>query len=115
MERLFFWSPRILGILAILFMVMFSLDCFGDGQAIGKQLLCFLMHNLPALIILAILLMAWKWELIGGILFLAATLAGLIFFNAFTGNWGAAIVMAPFAVTGILFILHHQKYHSGSH
>jgi hypothetical protein len=105
-----YWVPRVLGILAILFMMMFSLDCFeGDGK-LGEKLLCLLMHNIPVLIILGILIAAWKWELIGGILFIAASIAGMIFFNVFNGNWGALIIMTPFVVTGILFILHHERY-----
>jgi hypothetical protein len=68
------------------------------------------MHNIPVLIILGILIAAWKWELIGGILFIAASIAGMIFFNVFNGNWGALIIMTPFVVTGILFILHHERY-----
>ena len=109
--RFLYWSARILGILAILFMMMFSLDCFEAGTLLGDQVLCFLMHNIPSFIILGILLVAWKWERIGGILFLAAALAGMIFFNVFNGNWGALIIMTPFVVTGMLFILHHEKYH----
>jgi hypothetical protein len=110
-KRFLYWTPRILGMLAILFMMLFSLDCFdGDGK-LGANLLCLLMHNIPALIILGVLIVAWKWELIGGILFLAASLTGMIFFNVFSGNWGALIVMTPFIITGILFILHHERYH----
>ena len=69
------------------------------------------MHNIPALIILGVLIVAWKWELIGGILFIAASIAGMIFFNVFSGNWGAAIIMTPFLITGVLFILFYAKYH----
>ena len=113
-ERLLFWSPRILGILAILFMMLFSLDCFEDGISLKEQLICFLMHNIPSWVIIGILAVAWKWEKIGGVLFLAAALAGMIFFNAFSGNWGAILVMSPFAITGALFILHQDKYHKAA-
>jgi hypothetical protein len=92
-------------------MMLFSLDCFEKGNPLGEKLLCFLMHNIPSFIILGILLVAWKWERTGGILFLAAALAGMIFFNVFNGNWGALIIMTPFVITGMLFILHHEKYH----
>jgi hypothetical protein len=110
-KGMFYWSPRVLGILAVLFMMLFSLDCFEEGLQLGEQLLCFLMHNIPSLIIIGILMVAWKWERIGGILFLAAALAGMIFFNVFRGNWGALIIMTPFVVTGVLFILYHYKFY----
>jgi hypothetical protein len=104
-KNLLYWSPRILAILAILFMMMFSLDCFEMG---GKDaLICLLMHNIPALIIAGVLVLAWKWELIGGILFIAVSIAGAIYFNGFGGNWGVLPVMAPFLLTGILFIIYY--------
>jgi hypothetical protein len=104
-KKLLYWIPRILGILAILFMMMFSLDCFENA---GKDaLICLLMHNIPALIIVIVLIVAWKWELIGGILFVVASFAGAIYFNGFGGNWGVLPVMAPFLLTGILFIINY--------
>jgi hypothetical protein len=107
-KNLFYWSPRILAILAILFMMMFSMDCFEMG---GKEaLICLVMHNIPAFIIIALLVIAWKWELIGGVLFVLAFVAGSIFFNGFGKNWGALIVMVPFLVTGILFIVYYTSY-----
>ena len=107
--KMLFWIPRILAIVAILFMMMFSLDCFESGIT-REILLCFVMHNIPAFIIVAILVIAWKWELIGSILFVAAFLAGCIFFKAFTGNWGALIIMLPFLITGALFFVHYYLY-----
>jgi len=107
-KKLLYWSPRILATLAILFMMMFSLDCF-EGET-GDILLCLVMHNIPAFIIIVILVIAWKWELIGGVLFVAAFLAGSIYFNGFGSNWGALIVMVPFLLTGILFLLHYFLY-----
>ena len=113
-EKMLYWIPRVLTILAILFMMMFSIDVFGGDDPLGKQLLGFLMHNIPALILTGILLVAWKWEMAGGVLFLIATLAGCILYRAFSGNPGALIVMAPFFIVGILFILHHYLYHKPS-
>lgn len=89
-------------------MMIFSLDCFEGSYTIGERLTCFVMHNIPAFIILLILLVAWKWELVGGILFLLAALTGSVLFRGFSGNPASLIVMAPFAVAGILFIIHNQ-------
>lgn len=109
-EKLLFWSPRILSILAILFMIMFSFDAFGGNAPVGKKLLGFLMHNIPAIILTGVLLLAWKWEAVGGVLFLLAAIAGAIFFGSFAGNPGSLIVLAPFCIVGILFIVHHVLY-----
>lgn len=108
-KKFFYWLPRILAIFAILFMMIFSLDCF-DEAAVRDILVCFVMHNIPAFIIISALIVAWKWELIGGILFILVFIAGCVFFKVFQGNTGALIVMAPFLVTGILFLVYHYLY-----
>jgi len=107
-EKLLFWIPRILAIIAIGFMMMFSMDCFEMGGT--DILVCLFMHNIPALIIAAVLVIAWKWELPGGILFILVSIAGSVYFNGFGGNWGVLPIMAPFLVTGILFITHYYLY-----
>ena len=109
-EKTLYWTPRILTILAILFMLMFSFDVFEGNESPGRKLLGFLMHNIPVLILTGILVVAWKWEFVGGILFIAAAIAASILFRSFSGNPGSLIVLAPFAITGVLFMLHHQLY-----
>lgn len=108
--KILYWVPRILTILAILFMMMFSLDMIGENIPLGKKLPGLLIHNLPAFILAGILIIAWKKELIGGILFIAAFIAASIFFRSFAGNPGSLVVIIPFLITGILFILHIRFY-----
>lgn len=104
-----YWIPRVLGIIAILFMMMFSLDCFGEGESFRTQMTCLFMHNIPALICIAALILAWKRELPGGILFILVFIAASIFFGSFTGNFGSLIVITPFLLIGILFIIYYYK------
>lgn len=105
--KLLYWAPRILSILAILFMMMFSMDCFGEYDSFGNQMTCFFMHNIPALICIAVVIVAWKWELIGGILFVLIFIGGGIYFNSFTDNPASLIVISPFLLTGALFIIYY--------
>ena len=113
--KLFHWLPRIICILAILFISMFALDAFAPGLTIWQQLGDFLMHLIPSFILVAILYVAWKWELIGGILF---TLIGLglspfvYTLNYHRGHLSVGecigivmIITFPFVVVGILFII----------
>jgi hypothetical protein len=109
-KNILLWSPRILAVLAILFMMMFSLDCFGPEYSFKEKMICLLMHNIPALIIAGVLVLAWKWELIGGILFILVSIAGAIYFNGFGSNWGVLPIMAPFLIVGILFLVYHFVY-----
>lgn len=111
------WAPRILCILAILFISLFALDSFNPELSIWQQLSAFLIHLIPSFILLALLLVAWKWEFIGGIIF---SLIGLVFspivfihnFNMNHSIWmSLGIIMAitfPFIVVGILFIWSHK-------
>ncbi|MGD0342274.1 MAG: hypothetical protein ABSA76_11290 [Bacteroidales bacterium] len=108
------WTPRILCILAILLISMFALDAFEAGKTIWQQLLDFIIHLIPTFILTALLIIAWKWEKTGGIIFLIVGIAFGIFL--FRGNyrhnhnlWNSiSIVMAmafPFVLSGVLFII----------
>jgi hypothetical protein len=112
------WLPRILCILAILFISMFSLDVFAPGLTIWQQLGGFLIHNIPSFTLLAFLIIAWKRELTGGIIFIAV---GFIFclliylINHYRNHFSVgrsliivAIIAVPFVVVGILFIISHN-------
>jgi hypothetical protein len=48
--KLLYWFPRILAILTGLVMMLFSFDSFGGDNPFGKQLLEFLMHNIPVFV-----------------------------------------------------------------
>lgn len=53
--KILYWSPRILCILAILFVSMFSLDAFEPGVPFWNQILAFLMHMIPSFIVTGVL------------------------------------------------------------
>lgn len=114
--RLFHWLPRILCILAILFISLFAADAFEPGLTIWQQLRGFLMHLIPSFILLFLLIVAWKWELIGGIIFtiIGLGLSPFIFMRNYNMNHSVGVSLAiilmitfPFVVVGILFIISH--------
>ena len=97
------WLARAAAVLAILYLSLFSLDIFSSGAPVGAMLLGFLIHNIPSLILIIILVIAWRFEIAGGILFLLACVAPfLLLSNPF---WVNAALAAPFFFTGILFLL----------
>jgi hypothetical protein len=115
---IFHWLPRIICILAILFVSMFAADAFAPGLTIWQQLVAFAMHLIPSFILLALLIAAWKWELIGGIIFavIGLALSPLVFIHNFEMNHSVgmslgiiAMITIPFFVVGILFIISHYK------
>ena len=104
--KILYWFPRILAILSILFLLLFSFDSFGGDVPPGKQILGFLMHNIPVFGLIIILVIAWKYEVIGGALFIIAFIALGIFFKSTSGNPASLIIIAPLLLAGAMFILH---------
>ena len=113
--RILYWFPRILAILAILFMMMLSLDVFGGEEPVGRQLLGFLAHNIPAFVLIIVLAIAWKYEIIGGIILICLFFMLSVFFKSFSGNSGSLIILIPFLLAGAMFILHHFLSEKGRH
>jgi hypothetical protein len=77
-NKLIFWTPRILVILFAIFLAIFSLDIFDNCNGFFDCALGLFMHNIPSFILLAILLISWKHELVGAIIFGLIGLAGII-------------------------------------
>ena len=114
--RIFQWLPRIICILAILFVSLFAADAFTPGLTIWKQLGGFFIQLIPSFILLAILIIVWKRELIGGIIFIVIGLAMSPFVFRMnyhrTHSVGVSLVIIlmitfPFIVVGILFLVSH--------
>ncbi len=116
--NLLHWAPRVLCILAILFVSLFALDSFQEGLSIWQQLGIFLMHLIPSFVLIVLLLIAWKWEKIGGIIFMIIGIgfSPFIFKHNYNMNhdvWMSigiiSIITIPFIVVGILFVISHYK------
>lgn len=75
-SKFIYWAPRILSILFILFLTLFSLDIFDLKLGFWGTILGLFMHNIPSLILLIILIISWKREIVGGIVFI---LAGMLY------------------------------------
>ncbi len=108
-NKFIFWTPRILAILFILFLAMFSLDIFEGNYGFRGTIFGLFMHNIPTLILLIILLISWKYEIVGGIAFILAGLVYLVvlFKNPFEWymlSWAIQISGIAFLI-GILFLV----------
>jgi hypothetical protein len=112
------WIPRIICILAILFISLFALDSFSPDLTIWQQIGAFLIHLIPSFVLLALLIVAWKWEFIGGIIFTAISIgfSPVIYLHNFKMNqsiWMSIsivlVITFPFVIAGIIFIVGHIK------
>ena len=104
--KILYWVPRVLAILTGLLLLVFSFDSFGGDSTFGKELQGFLVHNIPLFVLIIILVIAWKYEIVGGALFILMFIALGIFFKSFSGNPASLIIIAPVIIAGVLFILH---------
>jgi len=113
--KIFHWLPRIICTLAILFVSMFALDAFAPGLTVCQQIGAFMMHLIPSFVLIVVLVVAWKWEFVGGIILTAIGLGLSPFIfqlnhsrNHFSVGQSIGVVMMitfPFVVVGILFIV----------
>ncbi len=109
--------PRILSILAIAFVSLFALDSFDHGS-ISEQIQAFLIHMIPSFILMIILAIAWRRELIGGIIYIliGITLSPFIFIHNYRMNNSFLIsfeiitmITFPFILSGTLFVWSHFR------
>ncbi len=113
-DKLIYWSPRILGAIFILFLMMFSLDIFMPGLSAGQKAVGLFVHNIPALVLLVILIISWKREIVGGVVFV---LVGIIYllmqimnpaFEWYQLPW-SFIIAGPALLIGVLFIISRDR------
>ena len=105
MKKFILWAPRVLGILFILFISIFALDAFEEGMPLWKQIVGFLIHLVPTCILIALLLVAWKFPLVGGLLFIGIGIFYiLIFWTRDFDPLAYLVISGPAFLTGALFI-----------
>lgn len=73
-KRALFWMPRVLSIAFIAFLSLFALDVFGGNLGFWQTVLALVMHLIPVFVLIAALILAWRWEWIGAALYAAAGL-----------------------------------------
>ncbi len=111
------WIAGIICILAILFISLFAFDAITPNQTFWQNAGALLISLLPSFVLIAILIIALKWKLAGGIILtLAGLVLGVFIFNLnynqrhFTlvqSLRNISILCLPFVIAGILFILSH--------
>jgi len=99
MNKILFWLPRILMIVFILFISMFAFDSFDGDESLIRKIGGFLIHLIPTFILIALLVVSWKWEWIGGIAFFALGIFYIVW------AWGRFQLSVYFMIAGPLFVI----------
>jgi hypothetical protein len=102
-SRLLFWSPRILSIAFVVFLSLFALDVFQEAHGFREFLPALLIHLVPTCVLVAILLVAWRWEWIGALAFSAAGAAYAFSVMPRHPDWAATLAL-PMLVIAALFL-----------
>ena len=112
-NKFLYWFPRILSIVFLLFLITLSFDVFGQGYGFWGTVLAFIMHNITTLCLLVILLISWKYEIVGGIGFVLAGIAYVIFIMMNPLEWNlvfySLIISGPAFIIGIFFLVNWFK------
>lgn len=101
--QLLLWSPRVLGILVSLFIGMFALDAFSQGKPFLEALADFVIHLIPAFILLALVILSFRWQWIGGVAFIGLAVVYAVTMSKGRLDWMLTI-SAPLLVVGALFM-----------
>ncbi|MEW5871289.1 MAG: hypothetical protein AB1894_18600 [Chloroflexota bacterium] len=100
------WAPRVAAILIIFFISLFSLDVF-EMQASPLELLVgFLIHNIPSIVMIVLLVAAWRHPAVG---FVAFLVVGVLFAILFVRDISALpnlllFVLPILLVAGLFYI-----------
>lgn len=104
-KRLLFWSPRILSILFAVFISLFALDVFSENYSPWQTIAALLIHLIPTYIIVSVLILSWKWEWIGAVVFTAFAFLYLVMTRG-KFHWSTYLVISgPLLFLGLLFLL----------
>lgn len=97
--KLLYWSPRLFCIVFAAFTVIFALDVFGGDKGVWQTIVAFIMHLIPTFLIIALLIISWRWEWLGGIVFILLALLYII------SSKGRAPLMAYILICGCLLLI----------
>jgi hypothetical protein len=97
------WLPRALGIGVACFLALFALDVFREERGVLATTLALLVHLVPALLVVATLVVAWRRPWVGALVFLGLA-AGYAAMVPRRPDW-ILVIGGPLALVGVLFAL----------
>ena len=103
-ETVVYWLPRVIAILFIIFLTLFSFDVFSMEGTVMQKTLGFLIHNIPVFIFILLLFFSWKRERIGGTLFIVAAIFFTFFFHTYQRIDTFLLISFPLLLIGVLFL-----------
>ncbi|MBN1478994.1 hypothetical protein EH223_14975 [candidate division KSB1 bacterium] len=104
-RRILFWMPRVLTILFAIFLSLFALDVFEEGVGLREALAGFFIHLIPTYIVILFLVLAWRWEWIGALAYLALGVFYIMMTKAKFPLVTYLLISGPLFLICLLFLL----------
>lgn len=111
-----YWAPRVFSLFVVALFALFSLDVFGMGNGFWETAQALFMHNIPTLILLGIVMVAWRYELVGaigfflgGIVYIVLTLQNK--FEWYYLSWMVQFSGIAFFIGALYLIGWYKKHH----
>lgn len=107
-NSLLYWTPRILALLFVGFLLLFSFDGF-SGPLGWNMILGGLIHLIIPLVVLVATIFAWKKPLVGAIAFFGFALY-YVWMVGLHRHWSWYVLIAgPAVITGVFFLIEWIK------
>lgn len=98
------WTPRVAGILFVLFLSLFALDVFEMNLSFWETIVGLFMHLIPSILLGIALALAWRWEWVGAVIFAGWSIFYFTSARGFPWSVYAIIAGIPLLI-GLLFLL----------
>ncbi|MFZ3054481.1 MAG: hypothetical protein WA091_00660 [Minisyncoccales bacterium] len=109
MKNIIYWLPRVIAVLFVILVLLFSFDVFSSEGSFLEKMEGFLIQNIPTIILALSLAFAWKEEKKGGYLFIILALAFTAFFKTYERMDTFLLISFPLILIGALFILNKKE------
>lgn len=87
---------------------MFALDTFDEGHGLWQTALALSIHLVPSLLVVAVLVVAWRWEWVGALLYAMLATAYTVRVLPAHISWALTIAL-PMLVIAALFLMNWLK------
>ncbi|HPW34544.1 MAG TPA: hypothetical protein PK367_02160 [Candidatus Paceibacterota bacterium] len=113
-NKILYWAPRVLSLLFVAFLCLFSLDGFTEYKG-WETILALLIHLSVPIIVLLATIWAWKKDLVGTVMFFGFAIY-YVYTVGLNRHWSWYVAISgPAVVIGILFLIDWIKKYKLSH
>lgn len=109
--KILFHSPRLLAIVFAMVLIFIAAGVFSDPMfSLGEKILSFAFKLIKPAIVISALWIAWKREIVGGIIFIALGIAFLLFGWNHILLWKLLLTGLVLVFIGALFLINTEGF-----